>query len=167
MSTDTVEKRPVFKRVEKLMGNRFEFTIVTNRADSAAEKLDAAVAEVGRIEKLLTTFSEESQTAAINAAAGLHSVKVDKEVVQLVQRAARISQLTQGAFDLSYGSLDKRFWNFDRHMTSLPDAKTARKSIRLINYRNIIVNEKESTVFLKEGGMRIGFGGIGKGYAAE
>ena len=149
------------------MGNRFEFTIVTDEKDSAEKKLDAAVAEVRRIEKLLTTYSEESQTAAINAAAGLHPVQVDAEVVQLIQRAARISQITQGAFDLSYGSLDKRFWNFDRHMTTLPDAKTARKSIRLINYQNIIVNEKESTVFLKEAGMRIGFGGIGKGYAAE
>lgn len=149
------------------MGNRFELTIVTDEKDSAPQKLDAAVAEIRRIEKLLTTFSEESQTAAINAAAGLHPVKVDAEVVQLIQRAARISQITQGAFDLSYGSLDKRFWNFDRQMTNLPDAKTARKSIRLINYQNIFVDEKEGTVFLKEAGMRIGFGGIGKGYAAE
>jgi FAD:protein FMN transferase len=167
MLTDTVEKQTVFKRVEKLMGNRFELTIVTSEQDTATEKLDKAVAEIRRIEKLLTTFKEESQTVAINAAAGLHPVKVDEEVWQLIQRAARISHITQGAFDLTYGSLDKRFWNFDQHMTSLPDKKTAQKSVRLINYQNIIVNEKESTVFLKQKGMRIGFGGIGKGYAAE
>ena len=41
------------------------------------------------------------------------------------------------------------------------------KIVRLINYKNVIVDEKKSTVFLKEKGMRIGFGGIGKGYAAE
>jgi thiamine biosynthesis lipoprotein len=39
--------------------------------------------------------------------------------------------------------------------------------VRLINYKNIILNQKDKTVFLKEKGMRIGFGGIGKGYAAE
>src|SRR5258705_9836633 len=52
-------------------------------------------------------------------------------------------------------------------MKSLPDAVTARRSVRLINYKNVIVDEKECSVFLKEKGMRIGFGGIGKGYAAE
>ena len=70
MLTDTVEKQTVFKRVEKLMGNRFELTIVTSEQDTATEKLDKAVAEIRRIEKLLTTFKEESQTVAINAAAG-------------------------------------------------------------------------------------------------
>jgi thiamine biosynthesis lipoprotein len=74
--------------------------------------------------------------------------------------------LTQGAFDLSYGSLDKRFWNFDTQMTQLPDRETAQKSVALINYQNIILNKSNLTIFLKDKGMRIGFGGIGKGYAA-
>lgn len=52
-------------------------------------------------------------------------------------------------------------------MTSLPDIKTARAMVRLINYRNVILNRDASTVFLKQRGMRIGFGGIGKGYAAD
>jgi thiamine biosynthesis lipoprotein len=72
-----------------------------------------------------------------------------------------------GAFDITYGSIDKRLWNFDQNMTSLPDPETAKKMVRLIDYRNIILDEQEQTVFLKEKGMRIGFGGIGKGYAAE
>ncbi|MGZ5135168.1 MAG: FAD:protein FMN transferase, partial [Flavitalea sp.] len=62
---------------------------------------------------------------------------------------------------------DKTLWNFDRSMTSLPDQKTAKRLVRLINYRNVITDTKKSTVFLAEKGMRIGFGGIGKGYAAE
>jgi thiamine biosynthesis lipoprotein len=49
----------------------------------------------------------------------------------------------------------------------MPDAHTAKQSVRLINYRNVILNENDCTVFLKEKGMRIGFGGIGKGYAAD
>jgi thiamine biosynthesis lipoprotein len=78
-----------------------------------------------------------------------------------------ISKVTQGSFDISYGSIDKRLWNFDQQMTALPDKETAREMVRLINYRNIIVDDDKSTVFLAERGMRIGFGGIGKGYAAE
>jgi thiamine biosynthesis lipoprotein len=153
--------------VERLMGNRFELTVVSPDETAAQQSLNKAIAEIKRIEKLLTTFSDDSQTAAINAAAGLHPVKVDHEVYDLIERANRISAITQGAFDLSYGSLDKRFWNFDRTMTALPDKETAKKAVRLINYRNIILNEKDTTVFLNEKGMRIGFGGIGKGYAAE
>jgi len=92
---------------------------------------------------------------------------VDKEVFELIRRSKRISELTQGAFDITYGSIDKRLWNFDKTMTRLPDSNIAKNLVRLINYRNVILNENNCTVFLKEKGMRIGFGGIGKGYAAE
>jgi len=155
------------KRVMRLMGNRFELTVITDDLEYAETCFDAAVAEIQRIEALLTTFNENSQTAAINRMSGIAPVVVDPEVFQLIQRANRISELTQGAFDLSYGSVDKRFWNFDIHMTSLPDPLTAKTSVRLINYRNIMLDAADGTVFLKEKGMRIGFGGIGKGYAAE
>jgi thiamine biosynthesis lipoprotein len=155
------------KEVLTLMGNRFELTVVDESSEKAKEHIAAAVAEIRRIEALLTTFNEESQTALINRFAGLAPVKVDREIFDLIQRSKRISDITQGAFDISYGSIDKRLWNFDQTMTALPDAATAKKMVRLINYRNIVLDEKECTVFLKEKGMRIGFGGIGKGYAAE
>lgn len=149
------------------MGNRFEITVVSNDALWANKRIDEAVAEISRIEQLLTTFNETSQTAAINAHAGLKPVAVDREVYDLIYRSLKISELTQGAFDITYGSIDKRLWNFDTHMTSLPDKATALKMVELINYHNVVLNEKEGTVFLKKKGMRIGFGGIGKGYAAD
>ena len=99
--------------------------------------------------------------------AGTAAVEVSLETIELIERSIKISQITQGAFDITYGSIDKKLWNFDEKMKSLPDKETAKKMVRLINYRNIIIDKKESTVFLKEKGMRIGFGGIGKGYAAE
>lgn len=155
------------RKVLKLMGNRFEITVVGGDEHWGTERIDEAVAEIRRIENLLTTFNENSQTSLINRNAGIKPVKVDKEVFDLIQRSKRISAITQGAFDISYGSVDKKLWNFDKTMTSLPDAVTAKKLVRLINYQNILLDEKECTVFLKEKGMRIGFGGIGKGYAAE
>lgn len=154
-------------RVVKLMGNRFEFTVVHGEPAGATQFIDLAIAEVSRIEDLLTTFSDSSQTNLINAGAGIRPVPVDREVFSLISRAQKISALTQGAFDLSYGSIDKSLWNFDLQMSALPDAAVAEKSIRLINYKNILLDESAGTVFLKEEGMRIGFGGIGKGYAAD
>ncbi len=149
------------------MGNRFEISVLTTDESRANICIDAAVAEIQRIEKLLTTFKDDSDTNHINAAAGINPVTVESEVIELIQRSLKISAITQGSFDITYGSVDKTLWNFDKDMKSLPDAATAKRSVRLINYRNVIVNEKESTVFLIEKGMRIGFGGIGKGYAAE
>jgi thiamine biosynthesis lipoprotein len=94
-------------------------------------------------------------------------VKVPKEFFDLVERSLKISKLTQGAFDISYGGLDKKFWNFDLSMKALPTVSEREEMIKLVNYQNIILDKTEQTVFLKQKGMRIGFGGIGKGYAAE
>lgn len=151
----------------KLMGNRFEISVVAADEGWAAGRIREAVEEIQRIEQLLTTYNDSSQTNQVNAMAGISPVKVDREVFDLISRSIRISSVTQGAFDISYGSIDKKLWNFDKTMTALPDPSLAKKMVRLINYRNIILDEKSCTVFLKEKGMRIGFGGIGKGYAAE
>lgn len=149
------------------MGNRFTISVVGEEKVWAETQIDAAIAEISRIEKLLTTFSDDSQTNQINQNAGIKPIKVDREVFDLIQRSLRISSLTDGAFDISYGSIDKRFWNFDKEMTALPDAETAKELVRLINYKKVLLDAENLTVFLKEKGMRIGFGGIGKGYAAE
>jgi len=156
-----------YKKTAKLMGNQFEITVVSEEEEYATQQIETAIAEIQRIERLLSTFREDSQTSAINRMAGVAPVKVDREVFELITRAQRISGLTQGAFDLSYGAVDKRLWNFDTHMTSLPDKETALARVKLINYRNIELDEASCSVFLREKGMRIGFGGIGKGYAAD
>ncbi|SDD51564.1 FAD:protein FMN transferase [Pedobacter soli] len=159
--------QPTINRVLKLMGNRFEFTAVAESESEGNKAIDAAIAEVSRIERLLTTFNEASQTCQINRAAGEAPVRVDQEVIGLIERAQKISEITDGAFDISYGSIDKRLWNFDQHMTSLPSRETALASVALINYRNVVIDQAASSVMLKNKGMRIGFGGIGKGYAAD
>jgi len=156
---------PLVQRTVLLMGNRFDIGVVSSVKEQAEQAIEKSIAEIKRIEALLTTFSDDSQTNQINQNAGIMPVKVDKEVYALIERAQRISKLTQGAFDLSYGSLDKSFWNFDQKMTQLPSAEQALKAVGLIDYRNIVL--EEGTVFLSEKGMRIGFGGIGKGYAAD
>jgi FAD:protein FMN transferase len=162
-----MSEKTVFSKSLKLMGNRFQISAVAENEAWANERIDAAIREIQRIEKLLTTFNDCSETNLINKNAGMEQVRVSQETFDIIERSIRISCITQGAFDISYGSADKRFWNFDTTMRSLPDKKAARQMVRLINYRNIILDKEKTTVLLKEKGMRIGFGGIGKGYAAE
>jgi FAD:protein FMN transferase len=157
----------VFSKRLMLMGNDFQISAVGEAEDWAHERIDAGIAEIRRIETLLTTFNEASETSLINRNAGIKPVPVSRETFDIIGRSIRISAITQGAFDISYGSVDKKLWNFDTHMDRLPPKETAKKMVRLIDYRNIILDEANTTVFLKEKGMRIGFGGIGKGYAAE
>jgi thiamine biosynthesis lipoprotein len=149
------------------MGNAFGFSVVHEDESWARDRIAEAIAEVRRIEQTLTTFSDTSVTNRINAMAGIAPIQVDSEVFDLIERSLRISSLTQGAFDITYGSIDKRFWNFDREMKSLPDRETARNAVRLINFRNVLLDRSAGSVFLRERGMRIGFGAIGKGYAAD
>jgi thiamine biosynthesis lipoprotein len=162
-----VPELQVIKKACKLMGNRFELTAVADDEQFANEAIEAGIEEIRRIERLLTTFNDDSETNLVNRNAGVAPVTVSRETFNLVQRSIKISEVTHGAFDITYGSIDKRLWNFDLNMTSLPDAETAKKMVRLINFRNVILDEEECTIFLHDEGMRIGFGGIGKGYAAD
>jgi thiamine biosynthesis lipoprotein len=160
-------KNKIVKVATLLMGNQFEISAVADDEQNANRSIHAGIEEIKRIEKLLTTFHDSSETNLINRNAGITPVKVSEEIFNLIERSIRISSITQGAFDITYGSIDKGLWNFDTQMKSLPDKETAKEMVRLINYRNIVLDRAQSTVFLSEKGMRIGFGGIGKGYAAE
>ena len=77
-----------------------------------------------------------------------------------------ISKLSDGAFDISYASMDK-IWKFDGSMTEMPKAEDIESSVSKVGYQNIILDRDSSSVFLKLEGMKIGFGAIGKGYAAD
>ncbi len=156
-----------FQRTLLLMGSRFDFSVVADDATWANAQLDLGIAEVQRIERLISSWDEASQTAEINRNAGIAPVKVSAELFELIVRSKNISQLTQGAFDITFGSIDKSIWKFDGSLKKLPSEEERLKAVRLINYQNILTDAAAQTVFLKEKGMRIGFGAIGKGYAAE
>lgn len=155
-----------FKRTLKLMGSRFDITVVAENETIGNKYIDTAVAEITRIEKLISSWDPNSETSSINRNAGLEAVTVDTELFQLIERAIAISKLTDGAFDISYASMD-RIWKFDGSMTQMPSEKELSESVANVGFQNIILNKEKSTVFLKRKGMKIGFGAIGKGYAAD
>jgi len=160
------EAQQVYKRTLKLMGSRFDITVVANNEAEGNSYIDMAVAEISRIEKLISDWDPNSQVSEITRQAAIKPVKVDKEVFDLIDRSIKISELTSGAFDISYASMDK-IWKFDGSMTKKPTEEEIKRSVEKIGYKKIILNEQDTSVFLKEAGMKIGFGAIGKGYAAD
>lgn len=155
-----------YKRTLKMMGSRFDITVVAADSISANGYIDTAIGEIDRIEKLISSWDPKSQTSKINQNAGIQPVTVDPELFDLIDRAIGLSRLTDGAFDISYASMD-RIWKFDGSMTEMPTESALRKSVARVGYDNIVLDKVNSTVFLKKNGMKIGFGGIGKGYAAD
>jgi thiamine biosynthesis lipoprotein len=148
------------------MGSRFDITVVANNSIQANKYIDTSVAEISRIEKIISSWDENSQTTEINYNAGVKPVKVEKELFNLIERAISLAKLTDGAFDISYASMDK-IWKFDGSMKKMPSEEKIKTSVAKVGYQNIFLNKKYSTVFLKHKGMKIGFGAIGKGYAAD
>lgn len=155
-----------FRQTLKLMGSRFDITVVAHDSAEAKGYIDLAIHEISRIEKLISSWDANSQTSEINQNAGLHPVKVDFELFQLIERAIGISKLTDGAFDISYASMDK-IWKFDGSMTEMPSEIDIAASVSRVGFQNIILNRNDTSAFLKLPGMKIGFGAIGKGYAAD
>ncbi|WP_116769577.1 FAD:protein FMN transferase [Maribacter litoralis] len=155
-----------YKRTLKLMGSRFEITVVGKDQVEANEYIDLAISEISRIEKLISSWDPNSQTSLINKNAGIQPVQVDAELFGLIQRGIGISKLTDGAFDISYASMDN-IWKFDGSMTDMPSDDLIKASVAKVGYHNIILDKENHTVFLKLEGMKIGFGAIGKGYAAD
>jgi len=101
-----------YKRGVKLMGSGFDITVVANDSIQANKYINTAIAEITRIEQLISSWNPNSQTSQINKNAGIKPVKVDIELFQLIERSIGISKLTDGAFDISYASTD-RIWKFD------------------------------------------------------
>lgn len=154
------------KRKLSMLGSPLEITVVAKDTIQGNQYIDLAITEVKRIEYLISDWIPSTQISQVNKNAGSKPVKVDKEVFDLVGRAIKVSQITSGAFDISYASMDK-IWKFDGSMKAMPTEEAIKKSVSKIGYKNIILDSKEQTIFLKNEGMKLGLGGIGQGYIAD
>ena len=156
----------IHKRKLILLTSPFEMTVVAKDTVEANQYIDLAIAEVKRVENLVSDWKPETQISHVNQNAGIQPVKVDDEVFQLVKRSIKISKLTDGAFDISYASMDK-IWKFDGSMKEMPTAEAIKKSVEKVGFQKIILGEKEKTIFLKDKGMKLGLGGIAQSFIAD
>lgn len=154
------------KEVLLLMGTRFEVTATAESKLVAEKAVKEGISEIERIENLISSWKTTSQTSEINRNAGIKPVQVDQELYELIERSLRVSRLTDGAFDITFASMEK-LYNFDKKEHELPESDVLQSAIAKIDYNKIVLDSEDRSVFLSESGMKIGFGGIGKGYAAN
>ncbi len=147
------------------MGSRFEITAVHSDEATAWRAVEAAYAEIDRLEAMISSWRDSSETSAVNRGAGGEPVEVSAELLHLIGRALKVSALTDGAFDITFGGVGQ-LWNFKDETPELPDPKAVEAALTHVGYQRVRLDRDSGTVRL-EHGMRIGFGAIGKGFAAN
>ncbi len=155
------------ERVGAAMGSQLRLTASTADESAARAAFDAVFAEFERLEALMSTWRPASDVVRINNAAGVQAVPVAADVRDVLRQARQISEWTEGTFDVTFGALSD-VWKFDHDQdNTIPTAEAIGARLPLIDYRQIEIDDRAGTVFLRRKGMKIHLGGIGKGYAVD
>lgn len=148
------------------MATEFELLLHGERRDYLEAVAEEAMREIDRVEAQLSFYRMESDVANINARAAYHPVPVDGEVFQLLQRAKSLSDLTQGAFDITVAPL-MRCWGFVGASGKMPDPEILQSARERVGMHHLLLNEDSLTVAFDRAGVEIDLGAIGKGYAVD
>ena len=147
-----------------LMGTEVSVYLWSDDPDLGKQALEDVFAEAARIDRLMSTYKDESEISKINRLAAKQPVVCGDELFQLVRRSLDISVLTLGAFDITYDSVGQ---HYDFRSRQRPDTDTLASERENIDYRLVELDQaSRSIAFLKEG-VRINLGGIAKGYVVE
>jgi thiamine biosynthesis lipoprotein len=149
------------------MGTHVTVWLWTADQVGAAKAAEAVFAEMTRLDKEMTTWDPASEVSQINTAAGGKPVKVSAETFAVIERAVDISKRSKGLFDITVGAF-KGLWKFDEDMDgSLPDVADVKKRLAMVNWKDIVLDARQRSVWLRRKGMSITLGGIAKGYAVD
>jgi thiamine biosynthesis lipoprotein len=151
-------------REEAIMGTRIAVEVWHVGPAVAESAIDAVIAEMHRIDALMSVYKPDSQLSAINRDAANRPVKADRELVQLIARALEFSELSGGAFDITYASVG---YLYDYRARKHPTDAEIRAALPAIDWRHVIVDLAASTVRFTRPGVRIDLGGIAKGHAVD
>ncbi|KAA3599132.1 MAG: FAD:protein FMN transferase [Calditrichaeota bacterium] len=150
-----------------LMGTIVDVKALHPNVNECKKSLYFAFKEMERIENLLSSHKPESEISQINLNSGIEPQKVSFETFSILQRAKKYSEKFDGKFDVTIGVISE-IWGFSGESEArIPNPKELNSALKLVSYKNIVLNETDTTAFLTKKGMRIDLGGIAKGYAID
>lgn len=168
--SDTVDEGPktyLLSKRRPILDDVFEINAFGPDRQKLGQAITAALDEASRIERLMSAYVDGTEIAQVNAAAGSRPVKVSAETMEMVIKGIKFSQETGGAYDISYAAL-RGLWKFDvEERKEVPPKAEIEARLKLIDFKKISFNRKDSTVYLPTPGMRIDVGGLAKGYALD
>jgi thiamine biosynthesis lipoprotein len=148
------------------MGGSFSIALYSadrSEADAAAE---AAFGELRRLDSMLSNYRPDSEWSATNRDAAKRPAEVSQELFDLISACLEYSRLSEGAFDITVGSL-MRAWGFVGGHGKLPDAEVIQEALNHVGYRHIVLDPLSRTVKFARARLEMDPGGIGKGYAVD
>ena len=153
-----------YQREAAIMGTRIQAELWAETSDLGEEALDAVMAEMHRIDAAMSPHRDSSELSRINREAGQGPVPLSEEMTALLGRALQLSDLSGGAFDISYAAVGQ---HYDYRQGVAPDARTLRRARTLVNYRHLMLDMQARTLQFGMPGMRIDLGGFAKGHAVN
>ncbi len=148
------------------MGSAYSVVVYGEDRTRMEEAVDAAFAEVQRLDEMLSNYKPESELSQINREAGDHAVPVTQEMFNLLAACVEYSRQSEGAFDITVGPLMK-VWGFYRGTGRLPHRAEILGAMDRVGYQNIVLDAARRTVWFAKQGVELDPGGIGKGYAVD
>jgi thiamine biosynthesis lipoprotein len=157
----------IFTIERKCMGTKCQVKAFHPDEQLVQRAVERGMAEMDRIEALTTSWTEDSDVARINHAAGKEAVKVAPDTMAVVKKGLWVAALSHGAFDITVGVF-KGLWKFDEdNDDTIPDFAEVRRRVKLVNYRDVIVDDAAGTVKLRREGQRLNLEGLAKGYGVQ
>jgi len=147
-----------------IMGTRISVELFHDNPDLARQGIDNVLREMRRIDAGMSPYTQTSELARLNASAQQQPFKTSKELFSLIRRSLDFSEMTGGAFDITFASVG---FLYDYRSKTRPDETQREKATALINYRKLVLDRHGATITFSKPGMRIDLGGIAKGYAVD
>jgi thiamine biosynthesis lipoprotein len=151
---------------EPQMGTWFKITLYASDEEEARRAARDAFDRIADLDRMLTDYNPESELMRLCRRSGGAPVPVSRELFFVLGRAQDVSRRSGGAFDVTVGPV-VRLWRRARRTGRLPDAQQIAEARELVGYQRVRLDEQHHTVQLQKAGMRLDFGGIAKGYAAD
>jgi thiamine biosynthesis lipoprotein len=158
-------KSKTVQKTQSIMGTDVTITVVAQSSEEGEAAIEAGMRELRRLDAMMSLYKNDSEITKVNLAAGKNPVQVSPEMVEVVERAVEVSRLSGGIFDVTIGPLVV-LWQMRLKEGKVPTDQEIARTRSLVNYRNIVIDKKASTIFLKKPGMIMDLGGM-KGYTAD
>lgn len=152
------------KQEAAIMGTVITVELWHEDDDLGKKQVDSIMGEMRRIDALMSSYKPDSELSAVNAGAAKGPVTVSKELLEMIERALEYSDITSGAFDITYASAGQ---HYDYRNNKKPDKALLQAALPAINFRHVKIDKTASTVEFLHPGVRIDLGGIAKGYAVD
>ncbi len=156
----------LYERSFYSMGSTVELKFYSPSEKLFHRVVDACVERTKEIDRLFSNYRDDSVLAEVNRNAGVGPVSAPREFLRLVRTSIRYSVLTEGAFDITVGSLFE-LWRGETASGRLPEESRIRDALGCTGFRKIKIDEAKSRIFLDGDCVRLDFGAIGKGYAVD